>query len=360
MGRARLVAGVAALAVCLLAVPGAGAFTPPPPGLTCTYAGAPTNTVTFTIETGEETVVLRRVGDEIKLLSEDVYGTVRRKGKRKKTVWHRIFQPATCNATPTVQNTDAIRVRIEADEIVDIDISLDGGPLAPGATTEADGTSEIEVTIEPLGGDRNIRFVGTPQSDWFRFGSNGSAPGIPGVNLNAQEESSSPDVDATVIPFAAPTEPGVYLVSGMGAITGGGDDTVTSGGPEFANASFASIINGGPGNDMLIAATSPYSIVKGGGGDDAIQGGLGRNFLFGGGGADTITGGPGRDFVEPGKGRDRAVLDGGRDIVASYDHAVDHIQCGDRRDVVGKDRKDRTPGCERKYFVPFHLKPFAD
>ena len=29
-------------------------------------------------------------------------------------------------------------------------------------------------------------------------------------------------------------------------------------------------------------------------------------------------------------------------------------------DLVAKDRKDRTPGCERRSFRPFHLKIFTD
>jgi hypothetical protein len=349
---------LAALAAVAVAAPSADAVTLPPPELTCSFEGAPANTVTFTIETGEETVQLRRVGDEIKLLSEHVYGTVRRKGKRKKTVWHRILQPATCNATPTVQNTDTIRVFMDGDEETELDISLAGGALAPGATPETDGSSEIEISVEHLTSFHSVTFTGGPENDWFRFGSGSVRTG---VNLNAQAESTSADVDATFTPSTDPaSDPSVP--AGF-ARMGAGDDVVTdSGGPEFEGSYpvFAAI--GGPGNDALTATNPLFTFMRGGGGDDRIQVGDGkRNVITGGGGMDTITSGArGNDEVIPGKGHDLAILNGGSDVVAAKDRTKDRILCGGNRDFVSRDRKDRTSGCERKTFAPIHLKPFVD
>jgi hypothetical protein len=362
MGRARLVVCLAAFAViALIAGSARAAATEPPGGLTCSYSGPPSNTLTFTTGTGEETILLRRVGEEIKLFSEHIQGTVKRKGKRKKTIWRRVLEPASCNATPTVQNTDTITVRIEADEIVDLDVSLEGGPLAPGATPEGDGTSEIETEIQQLTDfGHTVRLVGTQGADWFRFGASGNSPFTPAVNLNAQDEASAPDTDATLIPLPEPS--GGFSLPGLVLAPGGGDDHVTTaGGPEFDTPSpFAPFISGGPGNDILSTAGSGWSITKGGSGSDLIQAGSGRNLLLGGGGADTIVGGPNRDSVEPGKGRDIVMLGDGFDLVAALDHERDRINCGPHLDLVAKDRKDRTPGCERKSFLPFHLKIFTD
>jgi hypothetical protein len=362
VGRVRLVVCVHALAAALV-VPAAVQAQSQPPNLTCSYSGPPSHTLTFTTGTGEETVLLRRAGDEIKLYSEDVRGTVKRKGQRKKTIWRRVLEPASCNATPTVQNTDKITVRIDADEIVDLDVSLEGGPLAPGATPEADGISEIEVEIQQLTDfGHTVRFVGTQGPDWFRFGTGGGTPFTPAVNLNAQDEEAAPDPDAALIPLPGPGPSAGFSLPGLVLAPGGGDDRVTTaGGPEFqAPSPFAPLISGGPGNDTLSTVGSEWSTTKGGSGSDLIQAGTGRNLLFGGGGADTIVGGPNRDSVEPGKGRDSATLGDGFDLVATLDHRRDRVDCGSGLDIVSKDRKDRTPGCERKSFLPFHLKIFTD
>jgi RTX calcium-binding nonapeptide repeat (4 copies) len=361
MGRARLVIWLVAIAAMAWFVPNVAAFTPPP-DLACSHSGPPDNRLTFTIGTGEETVLLRREGDEIKLLSEHDQGTVKRKGKRKRTLWQRVFTAAQCSVTPTVHNTDTIRIRIEAEEIVDLDVSLEAGPLAPGATPEGDGTSEIETEVQQLTDfGHTIRFVGTQGADWFRFGAAGNTPFTPAINLNAQDEGSSPDADATLIPL--PEGPsGVFSLPGLILATGGGDDRVTTaGGTEFdAPSPFAPFISGGPGNDTLSTVGSRGSVTKGGSGSDLIEAGSGHNLLFGGGGADTIVGGPNRDSVEPGKGRDVATLADGFDLVAALDHRRDRINCGPHLDLVAKDRKDRTPGCERRSFRPFHLKIFTD
>jgi hypothetical protein len=355
VGRARLVVCLVAFAAAITAASNARALTPPPAGLTCAYSGPPSNTLTFRTATGEETLLLRRVGDEIRLFSEEVRGTVRREGKRKKTIWRRVLEPASCNATPTVQNTDTITVRIEADEIVDLDVSLEGGPLAPGATLEPDGTSEIEVIVESVtDAGHNVRLLGTPQRDWFRFGSGNGAGGL---NTNAQDEPASPDVDVTFTESTDPTTDS--SLPAISAYMGAGDDVVTdSGGPEFQGFFPVFAANGGPGNDTVTLSNPVFLFIKGAGGNDFIQGAHGRNIFFGGPGVDTIVAGKHGDDIDPGKGSDLAILKGGPDIVAARDRTSDRIRCGKGRDAISKDRKDRSPGCELKTFEPFQLKPF--
>lgn len=51
--------------------------------------------------------------------------------------------PARCNGTPTITNTDLIRLRAKGyNEVV---VDLFHGPFAPGATLEPDGSPEIEI-----------------------------------------------------------------------------------------------------------------------------------------------------------------------------------------------------------------------
>jgi hypothetical protein len=359
MGRARLAVCLIACAATFLAVPAARAFTPPPANLGCSYAGSPANTVTFTTGPTEETLSLTRVGDEIRLASEHLYGYPP-KGK-KKIKWHRILQSPVCNVTPTVHNTDLIDVVADPDESLDLDVSLEGGPLAPGATAELDGTSEIETKVELGASDQTVSFIGGPEPDWFRFGTAGRTLG---VNLNAQGETGSPDIDTTMTirPPLSPSEnPNPVDESPTAsARTGDGDDKVTtSGGPEFDGPSGGALeANGGPGNDTILSGDSPFTFIKGASGNDFLQGGPRSNAIFGGGGADTILGGAGRDYVEPGTGTDVTLVDGGRDIVAAADGMRDQVNCGAKRDFASRDPKDGVHGCELRTTQPFHLKPF--
>ncbi|HKP90487.1 MAG TPA: hypothetical protein VJT75_11010, partial [Thermoleophilaceae bacterium] len=76
---------------------------------------------------------------------------------------------------------------------------------------------------------------------------------------------------------------------------------------------------------------------RGGRGDDQLFGGDGADQLFGEGGADALTGGRGRDRVNGGTGADS---------VEVRDGAQDEVWCGDGRDVVRADGRDRLHGCE--------------
>jgi hypothetical protein len=358
MGRVRLVVCLAALGTTAVCAPDAHALPIPPPELTCSYQGPPANTVTFTIQTGEDTLTLRRAGDEIQLVSEYEYGTVRHRGKHKRIIWHRVFQPAPCNATPTVHNTDTVRVLADGDEDIDLDVSLAGGPFGPGATPEADGDSEIEIALDHLDPGERVTFVGGPENDWFRFGT---ASGVESVNLNAQDEAS-PDVDATMR-----LDPDLGTVSagwpGAEARTGAGNDSVTTdGGPEFDGPiSGAVIAMGGSGDDTLNSATTDaFTGLNGGPGNDLIYGSQRYNVIRAGKGSDVVFGGAGRDYVELGKGHDFVSTGRGKDGVAAFDRTRDRVLCGGGRDFVARDRADRVPGCELRERRRVGLEIFSD
>lgn len=358
MGRARLVVCLTAFATAITASSVGHAVTPPPPALSCSYQGAPEFAATFTIRTGEDTLVLHRLGDEIQLASEYTYGTVRGKGKRKRIIWHRVLQPATCNATPTVHNTNTINLVLDSDEGLDLEVSLDGGRLAPGVTPEADGTSEIEIAVTGLEPGQSIHFRGTSGNDWLRFGTR---QGAQGVNLNSQDEPVSPDIDATMtlapaLPPASEDWPGAWGIGGPG-----NDTITTAGGPEFDSPLLGGVIlMGGTGDDTLLSSTPRFTGLNGGPGNDIIYGAPKYNLIRAGKGSDTVFGGTGTDIVELGKGRDFVDTGAGKDGVAAFDHTRDVVRCGRDRDGVARDRKDKAPGCERKIKQRVGLEIFSD
>ena len=104
---------------------------------------------------------------------------------------------------------------------------------------------------------------------------------------------------------------------------GGSDIVLTS-----SNVTKTMTIDGGGGNDLLtggggrnlILGGSGNDILYGGGGDDVLLGGTGNDDLFGGSGNDVLVGGDGNDILSGGSGRDVLIgsedgdwLDGGTD-----------------------------------------------
>src|SRR5262245_9926247 len=93
--------------------------------LSCSYEGG---SKTLTVKAKNDLITIRRVGDEI-------------------MVRQFLADPTYCVGAPpsgaTVTNTDLVRL-IQTGETF-TDLELRGGPLAPGATPESDGASEIEV-----------------------------------------------------------------------------------------------------------------------------------------------------------------------------------------------------------------------
>jgi hypothetical protein len=87
----------------------------------CSYAEPPKNLMTVRAA-GPVPVVMRRGGDRI-------------------VVREFLNAPRRCSGgTPSVLNTDTIRVFLRG--VPTVDLELSGGPFAPGATPEAEGASE--------------------------------------------------------------------------------------------------------------------------------------------------------------------------------------------------------------------------
>jgi Ca2+-binding RTX toxin-like protein len=208
--------------------------------------------------------------------------------------------PVACDGATTT-NTDTITVigSVGVDETLVVDQSQ--GALAPGATPEPSGHSEIEVVVN-LGDASDLIVVhGTAGDDVL-------AVGTKGIALN-----DDGDVDITFEPSPLPHT--VELVGGGGtnALTArGGFGTgqvfpgrvvlrAGDGGDTLSGSNLDDLLVGGAGNDTI----------TGNDGDDTIYGGPGNDFLVGGAGNDTIHGGPGADTLNGGVGDDTLHADDG-------------------------------------------------
>ncbi|HEX7944380.1 MAG TPA: hypothetical protein VF495_06920 [Phenylobacterium sp.] len=74
---------------------------------------------------------------------------------------------------------------------------------------------------------------------------------------------------------------------------GAGNDSITTTGND---ATSRDVLDGGDGDDRLMASGSGGNVLLGGGGDDTIEGGAGADTLDAGAGADTLQGGMGADL----------------------------------------------------------------
>ncbi len=92
-------------------------------------------------------------------------------------------------------------------------------------------------------------------------------------------------------------------VASINIQAGAGDDVVRV----ARSVTQPATIDGGPGNNDLVAGGGPTTLTGGGGRDklgggpanDTLSGGPGRDLLNGRGGADTLDGGPGADKLVP-------------------------------------------------------------
>jgi Ca2+-binding RTX toxin-like protein len=300
--RALTLTGLTAGCLLLLGlVPAAEART------SCAYSGPPENLLTVT--------------------SDGNLAEIARRGQRI-LVREYLERPKRCSGgVPTVLNTDTIRVQLTGGFA---DLFLAGGPFAPGATPETEGASEIEV--EFAGPDILATVNGTALADVWQWG-----PGLErhaGLNLNAGTAGDQ-DVDVTIRgSFAG------LMANGRG----GNDSIVPAPGAGFPNDGVFSV--GGSGDDRLEATHNGGGLIEGGPGDDVLLGGRRGDDLEAGGGNDTIRGAGGGDRIIGGPGRDLIRGGPGRDNIESRDAKRDNVRCGPGRDRVKADPRDRLRGCE--------------
>ncbi|HEX6753324.1 MAG TPA: hypothetical protein VF093_07050 [Solirubrobacterales bacterium] len=225
-----------------------------------------------------------------------------------------------CRGNPTVTNTDQIKLYVGG--LNEVTIGLNGGPLAPGATPEPDGSPEIEITARGSSGTYWLN--GGAGADHFRYMSEA---GRNGLNLNTGPGDE--DLDLLVPPMAE-----LYVEGRKGP------DTIDVAPPvDLAVTAF-----GEAGDDILI------------GGPTGEVGEFNGALLEGGAGRDRIIGSPLFDLILPGAGADVVRAEGGADAIQmGRDRRRDRIDCGAGRDGVGRLRRgeairdpfDRFRSCER-------------
>jgi hypothetical protein len=268
------------------------------------------------------------VGSELRISASDA-GTADLVRDGERIVLEDLLGPVDCKGpVPTVTSIDLITV----DNFVLFFLDLSEGPFAPGLTSEADGTSEIEIKATDVVAGVDIRLG--PEANHVTTGKVGEVRS--GINLNAADESSTsadPDLIGTA-GFFSTGDTVLGLVFG-----GGGDDFMTAtGGPGFSGPyPTPTAFLGGAGDDYLVGSDAGRRI---------------RNFLVGDGGDDRLRGGPARDVLVTGGGTDELHAGRGRDVVVSRAGGVDSGDCGPGRDTAIGDDSDEIQNCEREAALP--------
>ncbi len=179
----------------------------------------------------------------------------------------------------TVTTVDKVAVDLGAADSAVLFLDLRGGDFAPGATAEADGSSEIEFVISNLGTFDEVAIHGQSGPDSIAFGDRNVFPDfrtVTDINLDVAADGEHADGDVVI-----DGHPSLLVY-----FDNGGDDRVTGAGL-------------GTGNSH---ATAVGLFLFDGAGKDRLTGGSGRDTIRAddGGFGDTYSGGGGPDFIDYG------------------------------------------------------------
>jgi Ca2+-binding RTX toxin-like protein len=299
--------GLVALGAALALPAGSQAF------VACSRSGTE---LTVNMTADDDAVTFQRFGNQIAVLTgsslDSYFGDYYDQQSQ-------ILIPCS-GGTPTNENTDHVSViQSPGAEFGSVTIDESAGPFAPGATPEGDGSSEIEFGLNLPGRLSAVAIKGSDAPEAIQIGTLPS--GAPGVNLNAQEDGASPDVDVEA-PGARDFEIDAE----------GGDDSATG--------------MGGPG--FVAPLRNAFILAEGGTGNDFLQSGPRGAALGGDEGRDVLVGSPREDLIDGGSGRDKMFGGHGSDRMYAADRKKDLVICGaGKRDYVLDDLIDRSLHCER-------------
>lgn len=91
-------------------------------------------------------------------------------------------------------------------------------------------------------------------------------------------------------------------------------EKILSGNDYFSLSNYDDVVDGGAGNDSVVA-NGGNDVVYGNKGDDDLAGGSGNDELYGGLGNDTLTGGLGVDYLDRGAGNDTYIMSDALDTI---------------------------------------------
>jgi len=175
----------------------------------------------------------------------------------------------------TVSTVDTVNIDLQGNEPF-VTVDLTGGPFAPGATDEGNGSSEIEFSFTNFDPGMIFKVEGSAGPDSIQFGDRRVFPdftNVTGVNLNGPQDGEHPDEDVVLHGGAH------RLVAEAGAgndlVTGTGTGTALS----HVTAAFMSLSDG-PGEDMLVGGANADVLVP--------QPGVDRGDVFSGGGSSDL------------------------------------------------------------------------
>jgi Ca2+-binding RTX toxin-like protein len=287
------------------------------------------------------------------------------------------------NAQPcggaTTSTADSIAIAaLSGDEV---EITLADGPFAPGATVEADGSSEIEFEI--TGGPVYLTITGSSGAD--RLSAGFGAADTDTFNLNADETVD--DADVVVhrdVLLAASLDLGGGADSVRAGDPGTGDDLAFIDPLEVEGGAGADLIEPGIGsdsaywgdtqvaavddaNDTLTLATLPMDCVTlvhneplgetsllcdGAEGVtyetsyfETLVGHDGEDWFFGAGWGEDLRGGGGDDRLIPGLGRDHVRGGPGWDYLITGEHHAVHVDLTAGK-ITGEGRDHPYAGVE--------------
>ncbi len=148
----------------------------------------------------------------------------------------------------------------------------------------------IGFTVDGQDGPNEIRLIGTPRADSFRFG-------VDPADLGARPAA---DLYGT-----GPARIAIFEVEAASArMLAGNDEATGKPGEGFDGAlTIPLTLDGGRGADTLIGSPT-VNLLSGGPGDDVLRGLAEADQLFGGDGDDALNGGPGADSCRGGRGTD--------------------------------------------------------
>ena len=208
-------------------------------------------------------------------------------------------------------------IRISGGDVTTVD--LRGGPLAPGATPEPDGTDEIEVRV------LNSSYPGVITShDPQRIELGTDARG--GATIDFEPVAGVAEAD---IGFGPDRELELEV------LTGRGDDVLDARRSHVFLALLAR-----SGSDRILGPETgigkeTFSYLSAGPGDDLVDGGRGSDVIDGGRGDDVLRSHRGLDLVAPRGGSDEADCGPGRDYFFQASPKRDDVRSCERRYIPG-------------------------